>query len=435
MSSKLVIERLAYGGAGIGRLNGKVCFVQGAAPGDELLVQVQAEKRSYCEATIRDILSPGPGRTQPPCPVFGQCGGCQWQHLEYGEQLRAKEAIFAQALGHARVTPVTTAPIVPAESAFGYRYRLQVKICVVRGQLLFGFYRPGTHHLVELPPQGCLLAVRDLNQAINEMRAVFTEFPEPTLIPQVDLTIGDHGGVLAILHYLGRASDAVRTFIDRHRADMPTLTGMFLQTGRKSTIQRLYGPETIQYQVPSGDAHVPCLLQVSRAGFSQVNLPLNRRLVSEACMALQPFAGERMLDIFCGNGNFSIPLARGGASIVGVESYEGSIRDARENARQAGVVAEYIVGDADEVVQSLLARNERFFAILIDPPRTGARNIAKVIAGFYADKIVYVSCDPMTLARDIAIMAADGYIVQTSRVVDMFPQTYHMESVTLLQRQ
>jgi 23S rRNA (uracil1939-C5)-methyltransferase len=435
VSKTVFIERLAYGGAGVGRLDGKVCFVSGAAPGDQLLVSVHANKRSYCEATIAKIVSPGSGRIIPPCPIFGQCGGCQWQHIEYEEQLRAKEAIFSQAFSRARVEVDHIAPIIPSSFQYGYRYRVQVKICWVQSRLIFGFYRTGTHHVVEFPPDGCLLAVPILNQALTEVRTVFSKFPDPQSIPKLDLAVGDDGGVLAILHYLGTASESVATFLIQQRDSMPAIAGMFLQLEKKHSIQRIYGTEHVQYHVPSGVAdHDTCLLQVSRGGFSQINLPQNRRLVTEVFALMKPHPTDRILDLFCGNGNFSIPLALAGAIVVGMDDYGGSIRDAMTNAHNAGVDVDYRTCDAHRAVQSLLGHQERFTAMLLDPPRAGARDISSVVHGLGMEYIVYVSCDPMTLTRDLAIILNNGYSVKFTRVIDLFPQTYHMESVTLLKR-
>jgi len=431
----VLIERLAYGGAGVGHIGGKVCFVNGAVPGDQLRVRIHTNKRSYCEAELVDIVVAGSGRRVPPCPVFGQCGGCQWQHIAYDDQLLAKEGIFAQALSRtAKISADCLSPILPSPVQYGYRNRIQVKIRWVQDRLVFGFFRANTHFVVEFPPEGCMLAIPALNRALGEVRALFSGFPEPQSIPQLDLAAGDNGDMVAILHYLGKNQDSVAGFLAAQRACLPSISGMYLQSGRKHSIQRVYGVEGIRYHVPVSAAHHEACLHVSRGGFSQVNLTQNRSLVAEVMTLLNPLPADHILDLYCGNGNFSVPLAAAGAMVVGTDEYDGSIRDAVLNAQVAGVSASFSAGDAYRTVQLLLDRKERFTSILLDPPRTGASEIAGIVHGLGADKIVYVSCDPMTLARDLAIMTKNGYAVQFSRVVDMFPQTFHLESVTLLHR-
>lgn len=432
----LTIERLAYGGAGVGHLSGKVCFVPGTVPGDQVRVRVVVDKRSYAEAILLELLVQGDGQVTAPCPIFGVCGGCQWQQLEDSKQLRAKEEIFSYALGRtARVEAGQIRPIAKSALAFGYRSRIQVKICHVNQQLLFGFYRQGTHRVVDFPAAGCIIADARLNQALAQLRRVFNKFPEPHLIPQLDLATGDDGGVLAILHYLGENVAAIASFLLGQRAALPDLAGMFLQLGRKAAIQHVFGDEFIYYHVP-GNLHAQdeLPLRVARAGFSQVNLAQNRQLVAEVLRLLRPTADDRILDLYCGNGNFSIPIARSGAKVLGMDDYEGSILDARANALNAGVAADFVAVDAGAAVAGLLSRNERFTGIVLDPPRAGAGNIVGNLHQLGAQRVVYVSCDPMTLARDLSTLKKGGFAVVSSMPLDMFPQTYHIESITLLNK-
>lgn len=430
------IERMAYGGAGVARVDGKVCFVAGAVPGDRLRVRVIANKRSYCEAEITAIIAPGKERIVPPCPIFGQCGGCQWQHLTYGAQLQAKAEIFATALQRtAHVAEECIAPILASEQQFGYRSRIQVKVCAVNDRLLFGFYRPGTHQVVEFPAAGCMLADPHLNQALAELKQLFAAVPDPHLIPQVDLSVGDAGGVLAIVHYAGRTPDTLSAFLLAHHREMPAVDGIFLRCGGNEAIRKVIGGSVVRYQVlVQSDPELFCTLQVSCGGFSQINLRQNQQLISEAIRLLDPSPADQVLDLFCGNGNFSIPLAMSGAELTGMDDYSGSIADAQANAQQAVMQAHFTAVDAGVALKSLIEQKRRFAAILLDPPRTGAKELIGMLPHLGAEKIVYVSCDPMTLARDLALLAKEHYTVRVARAIDMFPQTYHLESITLLER-
>ncbi len=432
----VAIERMAYGGAGVARVDGKVCFVAGAAPGDRLRVTLVAHKRSYCEAEIAEIMTPGKERIVPPCPIFGQCGGCQWQHLTYEAQLQAKEEIFATALQRtAHVARESIEPILASEKQFGYRSRIQVKVCSANDRLMFGFFRPGTHHVVEFPAAGCMLADPRLNLALAEIKQLFVSVPDPQQISQVNLAVGDAGGVLAIVHYLGRTPDKLSAFLLAHHQELTAVAGIFLRVGSNGAIRKVIGASVINYQllVPS-DPETICNMQVSCGGFSQINLRQNQKLIKEAIRLSAPSPTDQVLDLYCGNGNFSIPLAMSGAELTGMDDYSGSIADAQANAQQAVMNAHFSAVDAGEALKSLVEQKRRFSAILLDPPRTGAKELIGMLPRLDAQRIVYVSCDPMTLARDLALLAKEGYTVRVARSIDMFPQTYHLESITLLER-
>jgi len=214
------------------------------------------------------------------------------------------------------------------------------------------------------------------------------------------------------------------------------VTGIHLQCGRKDSIMPVWGADSLSYAVPGlGDKGRPLSLSFRRGGFSQVNYRQNRVLVSKALQLAGVERGRRVLDLFCGNGNFSLPLASGGARLVGIEDYGPSIDDARKNADFNGINdVEFVVIDAADGTRRLRAAGEHFDTVLLDPPRTGARNAVGEVAMLAPERIVYVSCDPPTLGRDLGTLRKAGYRVVGSHGVDMFPQTYHIESVTLLVR-
>jgi len=426
------IETLAFGGSGVGRIDGKVCFVPYACPGDELLVRAVSEKRSFLTARIEEIVTPSPYRIAPPCPLFGSCGGCSWQHIDYPRQLEAKRLILAEAMWRgARVPADLVAETVASPVAFGYRSRVQFKLHNTADGLHIGFFRHGSH-FVEDVPQGCPIALGVVNEALHSVRTVLATFPEPAAIPQINIDCAEQGAV-GIVNYIGRDAAGAASFFHRHMQALKPLTGLYLQTGRKSTLARVWGDDRLVYTLPAGSG--ACALGFRPGGFSQVNGLQNRALL-EGIRTLAGFRGqERVLDLYCGNGNFSLPLAGEVGAVTGIEEYGDSIAAARDNCHCNGVTnAEFIAADAAGGVRRLVADGRRFDVIILDPPRSGAAETVGELHHFAPERIIYISCDPSTLARDCGVLAGKGYRVRTSVPVDMFPQTYHVESITLLQR-
>jgi 23S rRNA (uracil1939-C5)-methyltransferase len=432
----LVIERLAFGGAGVGRVAGKACFVPFTAPGDRVRVRITSDRRSYLLAELLELLEPSSLRVSPPCPVYGNCGGCSWQHLAYGAQCAEKERIFAETLQRiARLVGEVLDPLGAAPEPFGYRSRVQFKVRWHDERLHLGFYRGGSHFVIDLPG-ACAIANPRINVVCPELRELLQRFPERDRVPQVDLAVGDDGATLLTIHYIGQAPERALAYFQRHRAELPGVDGAFLQTGRKATLRPVFGISELSYRLPDpGDSTAPPLRLTFGAGaFSQVNYRQNSMLV-ETVLAWATLTGrERVLDIYCGMGNFSLPLARRAAAVLGLEDFGPAIVAARQNARANGIDnASFRCAEAQAGLEVLHAGGERWDLVVLDPPRSGAREVATLLPRLGAAQIIYVSCDPATLARDLAILRTGGYRVVRSRAVDMFPQTYHIESVTLLE--
>lgn len=433
----LRIEKLAFGGAGLGRSGGKVCFVPFTAPGDSVRVRVTSEKRSFMEGELLECLEPSTLRTSPPCAVFGSCGGCCWQHLPYDVQLRTKEELFAEALGRgARVGREALRPIIPAPSPYGYRSRVQLKVRSVADEIHMGFYRQGSHFVVGLPG-GCLISNELVNRICRTLRPLLEGFPEPRKLPQIDIATGDDGDALLLFHYIGERPDEIAAWLEESVPGRVPVTGVFLQSGRKTTMRWVWGEERVSYGIPAGLAPgFPGMrLSFRCGGFSQVNYSQNLSLIETVIDWAELKGSERVLDLFCGNGNFSLPLSRYCAEVVGMEDFAQSIEDAVENSRRNGIAnARFVCRDSAEGLKKLADGGERFDLVVLDPPRTGALEAVRLIPALEPEKVIYVSCDPPTLARDLAALAKQGYETVSSRAVDMFPQTYHIESVTLLRK-
>jgi 23S rRNA (uracil1939-C5)-methyltransferase len=430
------IDKMAFGGSGIGRVDGKICFVPFTATGDTARIRIDSEKKSYCEGGLLEILEPSPLRVDPPCPVFGKCGGCDWQHLEYSAQLRAKQEIFCEILWRTgRVDAERILPIVASPGQYGYRARVQLKMRYVRGEIHLGFFRAGSHYVVDIP-QECAISCSAINRSLGEVRVLLGEISEPDKIPQIDIATGDQGDILLVFHYIGENRDQIMAFLNKNRHGLSLADGVFLQSGRKNTIETVFGRENISYTIhDTVSAGLPEMsLTTSRGGFSQVNYRQNNALIDIVLQWTQPGGHDNVLDLYCGNGNFSLPIARHVAQVVGFEEFEQSIRDADRNGLSNKMPnARFECIDSVEGMKRLAADGECFDIILLDPPRTGAAEAVKVIPALKPKKILYISCDPPTLARDVAYLKKLRYEVTRSRPVDMFPQTYHIESVTLLE--
>lgn len=432
----LDIEKLAFGGAGFGHRDGKACFVPFTAPGDRVLARTVREKRSYLEAELVELIESSPLRTEPLCPVFGRCGGCSLQHLTYDSQLTLKEGLFAEQLHRfAQVDRSVVSPIIGAAESWNYRTRVQIKVRWIDGAPIMGFYRPGSHFVVPFP-SGCAIASPVINSLLPEFRDLLNRLPEPDRIPQVDVATGDDGQAIVIFHYIGEAPDSMADFLCADSRAVPSAAGLCLQSGRKDTLRVIRGTERLTYAVPAGEGMGKELrLGFSKGGFSQVNFAQNRRLISSALDMAPLSERTRVLDLYCGNGNFSLPLALCSGEVVGIEEYLPSIEDARRNADLNAIPhTRFYAADAAREVQKIVASGERFDMVLLDPPRSGAAELVRHLPALGADSVIYVSCDPVTLARDIATLKKSGYCVVRAVPVDMFPHTYHIESVTLLER-
>ena len=430
----VTIERMCYGGAGFGRVEGKACFVPFTAPGDRVRIRVVKEKRSYLEGEVLEVISPAPVRVTPPCPLFGVCGGCNWQHLPYEEQLEQKGEIFAGSLSRiGRVQSDDLLPVTGSANRFGYRSRIQLKVAVKKGAVALGFFRTGSHDVVDIG-SGCAIADPLLNRIATEFRAILARLAEAGEIPQLDLAIGDDGQSVAIMHYAGKSSAKLIDRLLAERSGLPSVSGLFVRSGAKAHIDHVFGVDKLSYGIPAGffPGSREMRLRFSRGGFSQVNYRQNLELI-QTVWHWGGFTGaERVLDLYCGNGNISVPIAPYVAQIIGVEGYAPSIDDAMANAAANGVSnASFQVSDASLAVRRFVQRGERFDLVILDPPRAGAE-AAGEIALLAPEKIIYISCDPATLSRDLALICDKGYRVTRSQPVDMFPQTYHLESVTEL---
>ena len=430
------IEKLAFGGNGVCRIDGKVCFVPLSCPGDDVRLAITSAKRSYQVARIVELVKPSPQRCTPPCPLFGTCGGCSWQHIDYTYQLEAKQQILAETMWRgARVEAQYVMATQPSPIQYGYRSRVQFKLHGSGNRLQIGFYRTGSHSVVDVG-QSCPVILPIINQVLGCLRAILPSYADIRSIPKISIDCAE-SGVIAVVTYSGRDSASVFDFFTQQREELLPLTGLFLKFDKNNTLLKVYGDEVLNYSLPAASAaNGPLRLSYLAGGFAQVNRDQNVAMI-EIVKRLAGFNGtEQVLDLYCGNGNLTLPIAGLVSQITGIEEYPASIAAARENSTANGINnAAFICADAAAGTRHLADAGRFFDTIILDPPRSGAADTVPEICRLNPATIIYVSCDPSTLARDCGMLAASGYNVRECVPLDMFPQTYHLESVTLLRKQ
>lgn len=428
------IDKLAFGGNGVCRIDGKICFVPYSCPGDEVSLRVTTQKKSYCTAAVSGIINPSSLRTEPVCPVFGECGGCNWQHIGYQTQLEQKRNILAEALWRgARVSGELVDSIVAAPLQYGYRSRLQFKVSHRNGKLCIGFYRHASHVVVDAAG-GCPVALPVINEVLGRFRSILRDYPDVGSVTQISIDVGENG-VVVIIQQSDRLSLQNRKYFLDKAGMFGSCTGLFVTSERQKP-EHLWGVTEISYLMKPHDSDdLPVHLTYQPGGFSQVNQQQNLAMLSVVRKLGDFKSTERLLDLYCGNGNFSLPLAANVASVIAVESNREAIAAAENNKRLNKVAnIHFFCDDVASSLPRLLGQNHVFDTVLLDPPRVGAGDAVVGITALQPNKIIYVSCDPSTLARDCGLLSGYGYNVVKSVPLDMFPQTFHIESITLLHR-
>jgi 23S rRNA (uracil1939-C5)-methyltransferase len=403
------IAAMTFGPFGVGRLDGKTVMVRGAVPGDLLEVTVIQERAGYFVACTERVLRAGASRRTPPCPYLPRCGGCDWQQIGYPEQTRFKGEVIATALNRALGLELDPATLVaPAPAEFGYRSRVRFK--AGRGGRL-GFHEAGSRLLVEV--ERCMVAAAEIRMP--------REFAAEIECEEIEV-VADRGREVLVAHLarppgaavLGRA----RRLVERD----PRIAGAVL---RAAHVRETIGEVAIAVALEPG-----LELEVDADLFSQVNRAQNLKLVATVMEMAGAADGARVLDLFCGAGNFSLPAARRGAAVMGVDAEALAVAAAARNAARLGLArAEFAAMEAAELARFLLRARYRPEVVIMDPPRAGARELIEPLLRMRAGRVIYVSCDVATLARDLHALQAGGYRIGAVRALDFFPNTHHAEVV------
>ncbi len=427
-----IVESLDHEARGITRLDGKTVFVDGALPGETVEYASFRRKPTFELAHLVSVLRPSTARVEPKCPHFGVCGGCAMQHMDPMAQVAAKQRVLEDSLWHiGRVRPESILP--PVQGApWGYRHRARLGVRKVpkKGGMLVGFHERRSSYIADM--QTCMVLPPHVAALLMPMRELFGALSISERMPQVEVAVGEHctALVLRILEPLTPADEQLlREFADRHDVVF------YLQPKGPDTVYRFYplpGPR-LSYSLPEFGVE----LDFRPTDFTQVNHAVNRVLVRRALGLLDPQPGERIADMFCGLGNFTLPIARSGAQVVGVEGSAGLVQRGRESALANGLAdrVDFGVANLFECTEESLAALGRFDKMLIDPPREGAIELVKALGEDAPRRIVYVSCNPATLARDAAVLVSlKGYRFVAAGAVNMFPHTAHVESIAVFER-
>jgi 23S rRNA (uracil1939-C5)-methyltransferase len=427
-----VIESLDHEAQGITRSEGKTIFVDGALPGECVEYASYRKKPRFELAQLVVVHRESPYRVTPRCPHYGVCGGCAMQHLDPAAQVAVKQRVLEDNLWHlARLRAEQILPPV-AGPAWGYRHRARLGVRRIErlGGVLIGFHEKRSSYIADI--RSCPILPPHVSALLLPLRELFAGLSVVERLPQVEIAVGDASTalVLRILDPLKARDEALlREFADRHSVVF------YLQPKGPETAYRFYpsaGPE-LQYALPEFDLRMP----FRPTDFTQVNHDINQILVRRALRLLDPQAGERIADLFCGLGNFTLPIARGGARVVGIEGSPALVERGRATtaAHGLGESVEFGVANLFNCTPESLALLGRFDGMLIDPPREGAIEVVKALGNDAPQRIVYVSCNPATLARDSAVLVGQkNYRLRTACVVNMFPHTAHVESMALFEK-
>jgi 23S rRNA (uracil1939-C5)-methyltransferase len=423
------VTDLAHDGRGVARIDGKTVFIADALPGERVMASRVSRRRGHDDAELVDVLEPAAERVEPRCPHFGRCGGCSLQHLSPAAQLAAKDANLhdnLQRIGH--VTPEERwSPI--AGPAWGYRRRARLGARLVdkKGRVLVGF-RERRAPLVAVM-DSCEVLAGGIGTLIPALSELIGALSIARRVPQVEVAVGDTRSAL-VFRVMDPPSPADLELLDRFGARHGV--DVWLQPGGLDTLRPLREDTPLpSYRLAEFDVEITFL----PTDFVQVNHAINEQAVARAVELLAPEPGHRIVDLFCGLGNFSLALARRGAVVRGVEGDPGLVARARENAARNGLEVEYHVANLFEDCRALPWAREPCEALLLDPPRAGAEASIHLVPVLRPERIVYVSCHPATLARDAGILVNEfGYRLAGAGVMDMFPHTAHVESIALFER-
>ena len=424
------IDSLSHDGRGVAHMDGKATFIEAALPGEEVLFVYRKQHRRYDEGEAVEIITPSPDRVTPKCQHFAVCGGCSLQHVAPAAQLRMKEEVLLENLR--RIGAVAPAGIMPPLTgppwAYRRRARLGAKYVDKKQAMLVGFRERRSAYLADLGR--CEVLHPAVGEHLPALRELLGGLQAYKSIPQIEVAASDDAVALVFRH-LEPLSDsdraALRAFGERSGFYI------YLQPGGPDSVVALWPQQPLLlYSLPAFEV----TLEFRPTDFTQVNGAMNRLMVDQAMALLAPGPEERVLDLFCGLGNFTLPIARRAGNVVGVEGDAKLVQRARDNAARNGIVnAEFHAADLASPDAPWPWMEGGFHKVLLDPPRTGALDAVRRIGPLRAARIVYVSCNPATFARDAGVLVREyGYRLLRTGVMDMFPHTSHVECMALFER-
>lgn len=423
------VERLTHDGRGIAIIDGKTTFIDGALPGETVSFQYTRKRGQLDEGQLVEVITPSPERQAAACPHFGVCGGCSQQHIPSETQLALKQTMLLEQFKHfGGITPAEILPPLTGPE-YGYRHkaRLGVRYVEKKGLALVGFCEKNGRYVADM--HSCQVLAAPMGALIQPLRELITKLAARSELPQIEVAIDDEQCALVFRHLSPLSTEDrehLREFGITHKLML------FLQPAGPDSIHLFYNPtdsEELHYSLPAFNLQFCFDPNV----FTQINPAINRQLVSRAIDLLELQTDDTVLDLFCGLGNFTLPLARRAQYVVGIEGSDALVELAKRNASHNDINnVEYHSADLTQDMSGTDWGQRQYTKCLIDPPRSGAEEILPLIAGLNIPRLAYVSCNPATLARDAGVLVNQhGYQLQQAGIINMFPHTKHVESIAV----
>jgi 23S rRNA (uracil1939-C5)-methyltransferase len=422
---------LSHDGRGIATINGKTVFIQGALSEEKVKCKITQQHRRYNEGIATEIIQASPDRVTPPCQYYDSCGGCSMQHISPNQQIQFKQQALLEQLKHfGKVVPENILPPISGKE-WGYRRkaRLGVRYIQKKGKLLVGFRENTSNYLANI--EECLVLCPSIGARIIEFSQLIASLNQHAHITQIEVAVGDDTAALIFRHLTPLPAEDTAKLC---KFGELTALHIYVQPNSPAPIKKLWPPNDIErltYALPDYDLS----MQFHPLDFIQVNAEINRLLINQALQLLAIEPADCILDLFCGLGNFTLPMARHAKHVTGIEGNATMIQRAKENA-QNNLIAntKFYIGNLAQPIESAPWMQQQYDKILLDPPRQGAKEIMALCSKFSAKKIIYISCNPASLARDAGeLVCNQGYRLTQVGVINMFPHTSHIEAIALFE--
>ena len=425
---KADIESLSHEGRGIAHIEGKTVFIENALPGEQVEFKYVSKRAKFDEGVAENIITADAQRIEPECQYFGYCGGCSLQHMKPEAQLAHKQSVLLEQFTHlGNVEPETVLPPLEGPS-FGYRHkaRLAAKHVIKKEKVLVGFREKRSPYVADITE--CKVLHPNVGLKFEALQKLIEGLSILNQIPQIEAAVSDNGTALVFRHLADFNEEDIaklEAFEEEHQLEL------FLQPGGYDSVHRLKKDENEELFYKLDDHDIT--IYFKPVDFTQINVDINQKMINLAIELLEPNKDENILDLFCGVGNFTLPLARKAKSVVGIEGDKGLVERAKNNAIKNNIDnVDFYAADLADLEKSNEFMKGSYDKILLDPARTGAKEILEALNTKNVKRIVYVSCNPATLARDAGILVNEkGFKLTKAGVMDMFPHTTHVESIAL----
>jgi 23S rRNA (uracil1939-C5)-methyltransferase len=429
----ILVEGLSHDGRGIAKINNIKTFINGALPSEIVNLKIVKTSRHYYEAEVTEILKSSPQRETPPCLHFNICGGCSLQHMKMTDQIHLKQQTLLDQLKYfGKVEPKTILePLLGLETGYRRKARLGVKYVIKKNKVLVGFREKGNHYLADL--HQCEILHPAIGKKLNDLSVLISSLEIYQFIPQIEIAMGEHDAALIFRHLMPMTSndkEKLQEFGKHHHLQI------FLQPNLPLPIEKIWPLDNNTHLLAYSLLDDQIRLLFHPTDFTQINLDINRRMIKQAINLLDIKNNETVLDLFCGIGNFSLPIALYAKKVIGIEGGIEMVSRAMENASHNKIEnVSFYSANLEKPDSNNAWIQMQYDKILLDPPRTGAKAILPFIAKMQAKKIVYVSCNPATLARDAGELVHEyHYELKEVGIMNMFPHTSHIEAMAVFEK-